>query len=139
MHLLMRTAFYLAAAFPLVGCTPTFVDSSGKEPYKSKLGNVCTSSVPLHAHGVTATVEREKKTDSILVTELSLSGPEFTFTTTLPSQSTLHLVAAQECSNCVLEAQARFLVTVSPPLAQGGGVPVYIRADAVRSGVLACK
>ncbi len=139
MHLYMRMAFYLAAALPLVGCTPAFVDSSGKEPYKSRLGNVCSSSVPLHAHGVTATVEREKKTDSILVTELRLSGPEITFSTALPSHSTLLLVAAQECSNCLIEAQARFLVTVSPPLARAGGVPVYVRAEAVRSGVLACK
>ncbi len=139
MHLHMRIACYLAALLPLTGCKPTFEDSSSKEPYKSRLGNVCTSSVQLHAHGVTAAVEREKKTDFILVTELRLSGPEITFSTSLPLQSTLLLVAAQECSNCLLEAQARFLVTVSPPLAQAGGVPVYVRAEAVRSGVLACR
>ena len=135
----MRVVCYPAALLFLTGCTPKFEDSSGKEPYKSRLGNVCTSSVPLHAHGVTAAVEREKKTDSVLVTELWLSGPEITFSTSLPSQSTLRLVAAQECSNCLLEAKARYVVTVSPPLAQAGDVPVYVRAEAVRSGVMACR
>jgi hypothetical protein len=51
----------------------------------------------------------------------------------------IRLVAAQACSNCVLGAQARFLVTASPPVAQARGVPVYVRAEAVASGVLECK
>ncbi len=139
MHSAERILCFLATTIAVSGCTPTFVDSSSSEPYKSRLGQVCTSSLPLRAHGVANTVEREKKTDAVLVTQLRLSGPEFTFAEALPPQTSLRLVSAQECSNCFLEAQARFLVTVSPPVALATDVPVFVRAEAVASGVLECK
>ncbi len=139
MHPVARTLSLLTAAVALSSCSPKFEDVSNIEPYRSNLGQVCTSSLPLRAHGVTNTVEREKSTDTVLVSELRLSGPEITFAAPLQAQTSIRLDAAQRCTNCILEAQARFLVTVSPSVAQASGVPVYVRAEAVASGVLQCK
>jgi hypothetical protein len=135
----IRPICLLAAAVAFYGCTPVFEDASNVEPYKSNLGRVCTSNLALQAHGVAKTVEREKKTDYVLVTELNLTGPEFTFAAPLPVQTTIRLDAAQTCNNCYLEGQAHFAVTVSPPVPEATGVPVYVRAKAVSSGVMQCK
>lgn len=121
------------------GCTLEFVDVSAEPQHREKLGQVCTSDSPLHALGVTRNDERDKKTDYVLVSELRLRGREFMFTESLPRGTTVQLVSAQACSNCPLEAQVRYLVTVSPQVAQAGDRPIFGRASAVNNGVLQCK
>jgi hypothetical protein len=123
----------------MTSCSPHFVDASKDEPYRSMVGRLCISNLPLQAHGVTSTLEKIKKIDSVLISELRLKGPEFTFMESLPPQTSIRIVEAQKCTNCLFEDQAQYVVTVTPKVAKAEGSPIYVRHQAVATGVFLCQ
>lgn len=83
--------------------------------------------------------EKNKKTDSIFVTSLNLSGPEITFSTRLPVQTKLEVLAVRACKNCPFEKRIEYQVRVQPSPENFGTTPIYINLERVKLDALQCK
>lgn len=129
----------IPASVLLHACTVQFSDVTKDSLHREMIGKVCSSNRVLHANGYTHTVERDRKTDGVLVSELRLSGPEITFMKPLPPYTTVTVLAAQACTNCLLESQVRYIVTVAPKIEKADSTPIHIRSTAVSSGVFQCR
>jgi len=84
-------------------------------------------------------LERQKKTDFVVLSALNLSGPEFTFSSVLPAGTKLQVLSARRCTNCPFEIRIDYHVTVKPEPPQFAGKPVYLVAEPTRSGHVVCE
>ena len=114
MKLTARLAPVLYAAFALSGCNAEFDDVSEAPEHRGVVGELCQIQLPPNAHDVTLNIERNKRTDLIALTTLTLSGPEITFSTRLPAGTTLEIVAIRQCRNCPFDDRIEYGVRPQP-------------------------
>ena len=136
-HLL--TTVLIGVASLVVGCDATYKDVSGEATHRHLIGAVCRVQFPLNAYGVTMTLEREKKTDLVVLSALRLSGPEITFSTFLDTGTQLQVLAVRQCTNCPFETRISYQARVTPEPKQFTGKPVYLDAEPMSSGQVECK
>ncbi len=122
----------------LVGCEAEYRDVSEVPPHKELIGQVCSMTITFTAFGVTRKVERDRKTDYVLVSELRLSGPEFTFAEPIPADAKLRILSARRCSNCPFEEYIQYNAALQPSSPRLTGLPVYVRQSSVSSNALHC-
>ncbi len=132
------TTAFIGAASLLAACDAAHKDVSGEVEYRQMVGAICEVQFPLNAYGVTMNLEREKKTDLVVLTALGLSGPEFTFSTTLGTGAKLQVLAVRKCTNCPFETRIEYQVNVAPEPKQFAGKPVFLTAEPVTSGQIKC-
>ncbi|MFA6061078.1 MAG: hypothetical protein WC736_00585 [Gallionella sp.] len=135
-HLL--TAIVVTAIGLLGACTARHRDISSDPSQKPYIGQVCEVVADLRAHGVTRTVERDKKTDYISIWNPGFSGPERTFVVVLPLGTKLQILAARECTNCPFDRLLEYEVKVNPEPAQFEGKPAYLRAESKIPSYMRC-
>jgi len=128
----------VSSAVTFGGCDATYRDTSGDSPYVDRIGQVCNVLQPLRAHGHTFTVERDKKTDAISIWNPGFTGPELTFVLLLQPGTTLTLVEARECTNCLFDRNPEYRVRVRPEPPQFQGRPAYLRSTSLSEGLLRC-
>ena len=131
------SALVLGVTSLLTACNAEYKDVSNL--YREAVGSVCEVKFPLNAYGVTVKLEKEKKTDLVVLSDLNLSGPEFTFSTSLSTGTRLQVLAVRQCTNCPFETRIEYRVYVTPAPAQFTDKPVYLKAAPMSSGQLACK
>jgi len=135
---LVRALALTAVGALAIGCAARYKDVSATETYKPIIGAVCRVVRPLNAYGVTLKLEREQKTDFVALSHLNLSGPEFTFSTYLSVGTQMQVLAVRQCMNCPFETRIEYQVNVTPKPTQFARTPVYLRAEPMRSGQVAC-
>jgi hypothetical protein len=104
-------------------------DISSTTSQQSTIGQICEVISGLRAHGVTRNIEREKKTDYVSIWNPGFTGPEMTWSMTLPPRTKIQILEAQECSNCPLDRLVRYRVKVTPEPPEFQGKPAYLRAE----------
>ena len=92
----------LSVSLLLAACNAEYKDISSDVAYRGTIGANCDVKLPLNAFGVTLKLEREKKTDLVVLSDLNLRGPEFTFSTILNKGTRLQVLAVQQCVNLSL-------------------------------------
>jgi hypothetical protein len=132
-------ALLLSAPLLLAACNAEYKDISSNDTYRETIGVNCEIKLPLNAYGVTLKLEKDKKTDLVVISDLNLRGPEFTFSTVLNSGTRLQVLAVQRCINCPFETRIEYRVLVTPAPAQFTNKPVYLNAAIFSSSQLACK
>ena len=133
--------FAVIVAVPAVllgGCDATYRDISSDPTHKPLIGKVCEVVADLRAHGVTRTLEREKKTDYVSIWNPGFTGPEMTFLVILPPSTRLQVLGAREWSNCPFDRMLEYQVKVNPEPRLFGGKPAYIRADSMSAPHVRC-
>ena len=110
----MRKRFASLLCLGLMGgCISTYEDVSKTPEFSDRVGQICTISIPLIAHGISKELGSAKKTDYFSITSRpGFNGPEVTSRETVPAGSTLTIVGAKRCTNC-LRTDVKYLVTTS--------------------------
>ena len=132
-------ALILGASLLLAACIAEYKDISDSVFYSETIGINCDIKLQLNAYGVTLKLEKEKRTDLVVLSDLSLRGPEFTFSTVLTRGVRLQVLAVQQCINCPFENRIEYRVKVTPPPAQFMDKPVFLSDALLSSPNLACK
>ena len=139
MKLTTRCTTLLVATLTLMGCNSEFDDVSETSEHRQVVGELCKLQSRVNAFGVTLNIEKNKRTDLIVLTTLNLSGPEITFTTRLPVTSILEVVAVRKCKNCPFENRVEYQVRLQPMPADFGSIPIYMDLKRIETGAILCK
>jgi len=135
-----RLVWAALIAFVLVAYSFTeaaYRDISDESPHRQRIGQVCQVKNPMRAHGVTVKVEKDKKTDHVIVWDPGFTGPEVTFIEYIQPGTTLRVLEARKCWNC-LDNFIDYRVEVQPLPRQFAGHPVYVRAESMTQQYLQC-
>ena len=139
MKLLPRHAPLLLATLTLAGCMAEYDDVSRSPEHREVVGELCNVQTSLNAFGVTRKIEKQKRTDLIVLTTLNLSGPEITFSAKLPPLTKLEVIAVRKCSNCPFESEVQYQVRVQPMPTSFGSTPTYMSLQRIEPDALQCK
>jgi len=129
----------LVVLLVLANCQAEYSDVSHLAPHKERIDQVCIAQLPIQAHGVTKKVEREKKTDYVLVSEIRFTGPEFTFAEPLQPETSYRILSVQRCTNCLFEEQIRYRISITPSPSRYRDIPTFLRATALSSNAFHCS
>jgi hypothetical protein len=133
-------AIIVAITTALLGaCDARYRDISSDPMQMAHIGQICEVVETLRAHGVTLTLEREKKTDFISIWNPGFTGPEMTFLVPLAPGTKLKVLAARECANCLFDQRLEYEVKVSPEPIEFAGKPAYIRAESKAAPYVRCS
>ena len=136
--LFLVAAIGAVAAAVLIGCEARHRDVSATQSQVGRVGSTCEVIANLRAHGVTRTIERDKKTDYISIWNPGFTGPEMTFLVVLKAGTKLEVVAARECSNCPFDRMLEYQVRVIPEPLEFAGKPAYVRAESMAEPHVKC-
>jgi hypothetical protein len=132
-------ALLMLATLTLASCMAEYDDVSKTAEHREVVGELCSIQTSLNAFGVTRKLEREKKTDLIVLTTLNLSGPEITFSAKLPSLTKLEIITVRKCRNCPFERVVEYQVQVQPVPVGFGSSPTYMNLNRIEPSALTCK
>ncbi len=130
---------FLVAFLALCSSDALYRDISTSSPYRELIGQVCTVNVPLRAHGVTAKIEKDKKTDYVVVWEPGFTGPEVTFIESIQPGTVMRVAEARKCWNCPFDDLIDYRIDLTPSPPSFVGHPVFVRAELMSEKYVSCK
>lgn len=132
-------AWIIMSCLLLPGCDRQYRDASSHPDGQRVIGMTCQVMSDLRAHGVALQLGSPKTTDYVSIWNPGFTGPELTFLVILKPPTTLTVVAARRCTNCLVGPLLQYQVKVQPEPLEFGGAPAYIPADSLVSETLSCK
>ena len=116
------------ALFALSSGNARYTDVSGEPAHAERVGQRCVVRNGLRAHGFTSDLRKRDVTAEVDVTTLpGFSGPEVTFTTSVPKGTTLIVTSVRECWNCPFD-RISYGVEI-PDLPELATLRVFARAE----------
>ena len=106
-------------------------------PDAPRIGERCAVLKGLRAHGVYNLGGSRAHTDVVHITPLRITGPEITFTTSIPRGSELHITRADKCWTCPFSS-VRYIASV-PTIPELDRYPIYIDDEALVPDEVKCS
>lgn len=120
----------LLAVLGLGSCNARYTDVSDEPGHGEWVGQRCVVRNGLRAHGFTLDLRKRDVTSGVEVTTLpGFSGPEVTFTTSVPKGTTLIVMSVRKCWNCPFDRISYGVVI--PDIPELTAHKVFARAEAL--------